>query len=432
VLLLGVPLAHHVVARRSNLRWDLPVLLLVLYGGVLCIGFMVAKDASIAIGRISVFAMEGLLLYWLLLNSIRSLATLRRVIIVCTAAGALLGSLSLYQAASGNYSQQFEGLAQRQLKYQAKEDRELPGNGGELYRSDRAEGPLGEPNRYAQIMVVLLPLTWVSVRRVQKPGLRLLALGMTGAILGGMLLSYSRGGFVGLVFMCVAAAGFGWMRPRVLVAAGLAFVIGAPIVSPTHVKRLLSMGQVATALAEGSSAQHVDGSIRGRLTETLAAVGVFADHPIIGVGPGQYAPFYSEEYQQNPAIKFRDILKPRRAHSLYSELAAETGLVGAILFFSIAGVLARRLWIARRRWLGIRPDYADLATALLLSLIGYFTTAVFLHLSYERYYWFLLAMAGTTAYLLNEDWHRRKVQAPHTLDPVPFNVVAVGGVEGRW
>jgi len=80
----------------------------------------------------------------------------------------------------------------------------------------------------------------------------------------------------------------------------------------------------------------------------------------------------------------------------------------------------------------VESEYADLATALLLSMVGYFTTAMFLHLSYERYYWFLLALAGTTAYLLNAEWHRRRAHAPHTVDPVPFDAVSVDGVVGQW
>jgi hypothetical protein len=38
-----------------------------------------------------------------------------------------------------------------------------------------------------------------------------------------------------------------------------------------------------------------DGAIKGRATEMLAALAVYLDHPFIGVGPGQYVPFYSEK-----------------------------------------------------------------------------------------------------------------------------------------
>ncbi|MEJ2285436.1 MAG: hypothetical protein P8X85_17800, partial [Desulfobacterales bacterium] len=37
---------------------------------------------------------------------------------------------------------------------------------------------------------------------------------------------------------------------------------------------------------------------------------------------------------------------------------------------------------------------SNLATGFLLSIIGYLTTAVFLHLSYIRYYFLILALAG--------------------------------------
>jgi hypothetical protein len=56
--------------------------------------------------------------------------------------------------------------------------------------------------------------------------------------------------------------------------------------------------------------------------------------------------------------------------------------------------IVRALWQTRRRFMQTRPDIVHLATALLLGIFGYFGTALFLHLSYQRYYWFLMALAA--------------------------------------
>mgnify|MGYP006176969325 CR=1 FL=1 len=47
-------------------------------------------------------------------------------------------------------------------------------------------------------------------------------------------------------------------------------------------------------------------------------------------------------------------------------------------------------------WLNRRPELADLATGFILALGAYLGTGVFLHLSYERYYWILIALAAAT------------------------------------
>src|SRR5439155_1514577 len=97
-----------------------------------------------------------------------------------------------------------------------------------------------------------------------------------------------------------------------------------------------------------------DGAIRGRMTEMMAALFVFLDHPVIGVGPGQYMPVYSQAYMNVPGA-LRHITVERRAHSMYFELAAENGMVGLGLFLAIVGLIQFRLWRAWRLWKRSRP-----------------------------------------------------------------------------
>ena len=116
--------------------------------------------------------------------------------------------------------------------------------------------------------------------------------------------------------------------------------------------------------------RQADGAIRGRTTEMLSALHVFLDHPLVGVGPGQFAPFYFEIYGQQADIKFRDIRRPRRAHTLYFELAAELGIISLTVFLAIVGMLVRRLWQCRTYWLPRDREAADLTSALALSLMA--------------------------------------------------------------
>lgn len=394
ILLLGLPLLHALVFRREPVRADPAFVLLLCFLAVQLVSSLSAYDRGLALARVQTYVLEGVVLYWLVLNTVRRGRTLRRVVWTLLFAGGLLGGLTAYQSATGRYEQQFGGLAQRQLRFEDKRAADLlRGETGKLYKADRAEGPVGGPNRFAQILVVLLPLAVLETRHARTRRARALAAAAGALILAGVLLTYSRGSLVTLGAGVAVAVSVGWLRPRQVLVGALCAALLAPVVAPSIFKRVQTLAGVA-ALASESPAEGADGSIRGRATEMLAALNVFLDHPVLGVGPGQYMPFYSEEYHQNPAIKFRDIREVRRAHTLYFEMAAETGLVGLACFLGIPLVLLRQLWSERRRWTGRHRGRADLATAFWLAIVAYLGTAVFLHLSYERYYWLLLALAA--------------------------------------
>ena len=333
-----------------------------------------------------------------MVNVVRDLPTLRKLFWALLTAGALVAALSLYQEITGAYQQEFGGLAHRRI---------IETGDGEpvqdVGRQRRAQGPVDEPNRFAQILVVLLPLACFLYRTAPSPEQKFSA-GVLGAFaLTGIALTLSRGGLITVGLMAVAMVFFGWMRARHLVAGTLALFAIVPLFSPPFLDRITSIVDARHLLGESQMAQQqADGAIRGRTTEMLAALYVFRDHPLVGVGPGQFSRFYFTDYARRADIKFRDISVPRRAHSLYLELGAEHGALGLGAFLAIVGLLMRRLWRARRAWQGRSEEAVDLSTALWLSLFGYLSTGIFLHLSYQRYYWFLLAIASAGAHVLQE------------------------------
>jgi putative inorganic carbon (hco3(-)) transporter len=411
VLLLAFPLLRVLIVERQRIRIDLALLLMVAFMGVLLLSSFFAQDKGIAFARILAFGLEGIIIYWLVINLIRSRRALHRMVWTLLAAGSLLGGLSLYQSATGSYDQQFGGLAERQLKFEYKRAGAV-GDSPKVHRSDRADGPLVGNNRYAQIMIVLLPLAFFHFRRAQSLRTRVVAAGAGFFILSGVILTYSRGAFVALVGLVLLACLFKWLRPAHVAVGALCMVALMPFFAPNLLVRLESIG-AATALAEEDPAAHADGAIRGRATAMMAAYQVFLDHPILGVGPGQYVPFYSIEYQQLPEFKFRDIQSQRRAHSLYLEMAAETGLVGLIAFLAIPFSLIVALVRLRRRYHGRDREYEDLAIAFTLSISAYLATGIFLHLAFQRYYWLLLAMAGAAVLVM-----RAASRQPSDVGPV--------------
>jgi putative inorganic carbon (hco3(-)) transporter len=174
--------------------------------------------------------------------------------------------------------------------------------------------------------------------------------------------------------------------------------------TPFLVERIATIRNTAALGGTGdplTRSTEADGALRGRTTLMLAAFNVFRDHPFIGVGPGQFPPFYSVAYSSEPDIKFRDMPdRAWRAHSLYLELAAEAGALGLTIFMLTVIVLLKRLWRLRLYWSQRSQAHADLATALFIALLTYLVSGTVQHLAYQRYFWFLVGAAGAAAHVL--------------------------------
>jgi len=381
---------HQTVVRRRPLVLDRTLLVMTAFLAVLLLSSFAAMGQSVALDRIVVFLGEGVLIYFLVRNAVRTLPEVRVAVFALLGAATLLAGLTVIQAATGDYEQTFLGLAQRSLELS---DGRPALVGAEIGLEDRARGPVDEPNRFAQILLMVAPLGFVLGLGASRMRTRAVAWACAVLLLAAVLLTYSRGALVTLVVLAVLAAPLRLVRPARLVGAlavgGLLTVIAIPGLSA----RVASMAGVAGLF--GQSSVEPDGPIRGRTTEMLAALAAYTDHPVLGVGPGQYAAYHSVRYQGLPEISFREIPLPRRAHSLYLEIAAETGTVGLAIFMMIPLLLLLDLGRLRRALFAGRPDLARLAAGFTLMLLAYLGTGVFLHLAFERYYWVMIALAAS-------------------------------------
>jgi O-antigen ligase len=67
---------------------------------------------------------------------------------------------------------------------------------------------------------------------------------------------------------------------------------------------------------------------------------VLAEHPLLGVGPGNYKVHYMDpDYRWMPG---RGVV-PRQLHNMYLEVATETGVVGFVLFAGMLFLALRSL-----------------------------------------------------------------------------------------
>jgi O-antigen ligase len=379
--LLLIPIAYFLLIRRQPLLIPPAMPWALGYLGVSLVSSLLSRDSASSAEAVGIFVTEGLLLYLLVVNAVRTERMLIAIVWVLLGVGAVLGALSIHQEVTQSFGNDYLGFAQ------------TGGLGEDILTGEgesRTAGPLGRANRYAQVMVLLLPLAFAVVWARYSHRSTALAVAAGILISIGVALTLSRGAAVGFALVIATMLLLRYLRWRNLVFMGIALVL-LFVMLPQYGSRLATLERLPGIAEEGVEA---DGSVRSRITETIAAALVFVDHPLVGVGPGQF-PAYYITYAEEFGLRVRS--EDREAHNLYFGIASDVGILGAICFFGAIWVTIRDLARTRARMIASRPRLAHLAAGFMLAIVAYLTTGIFLHLAFERYLWLMLALGAATS-----------------------------------
>ena len=108
---LAIPLGYYLLVRRQRLIIPPAVPWILGYLVVQLVSTMLSRDSALASQAVATFVAEGLLLYLLVVNSVRTEGMALAVVCVLLAVGAFLGALSLHQQLTGNFSNEYLGFA---------------------------------------------------------------------------------------------------------------------------------------------------------------------------------------------------------------------------------------------------------------------------------------------------------------------------------
>lgn len=408
-LLLLVPLVHQII-RRQKLIFDPGFLLMVVFLVVLLASSFFARDWQVAESQVADYLLEGLVPYFLLINVIRDFSTLRRVTWSLLLAGSLMAGLTLYQRVSHTEEKIYGGLAQMGVDItlsQSGQERSLrpvasDEEGGQPGGQLRAAGPIGEPNRYAQILLVLLPLAALTFRTERSRRLQTLGLTTGALILAGLLLTFSRAAMLAGCVLLIMMACLRLLKPRHVFVSVFSVGVGILAFMPGVVGRLATLENLKSLVLQTDYTYRApDSSAVHRYELNSATWHVFLDHPILGVGPGHFAEFYAIPYANR--VGLIETTKKYRGHNLYLETLAETGVIGFVSLLAIPLVIMRALWKENRSLAQTHPELRYWAGAFFLCLCGYAITAIFDHLSYQRYFWLLLALCSAAARIVHSE-----------------------------
>lgn len=383
-LLLLLPFLWEVVVRKRKIKVNFVFVLMLVYFSILLLGSAFSRDISLALPSVINYVAEGLGLYFLLINTIRSPRLMKNIVWTLLIGGAIIGGLALYQQVTGTFDNNYWGFAQVMGRGFTTEET-IQG----VVVQPRVSGPIGEKNRFAQVMLMLVPLGLFLAWGEQSQRLRYLAFSLTGLAFVGGSLAFSRGAQVGLLLLIAIMTFMRYIKVKqlLIILLGIILLVAA---FPQNAVRFTSLGAIFTSEEEGGL-RSADGAIQGRATEMLAALLVFRDHPILGVGPGMFG-YEMAEYAK--IVSLRHITTTREAHSLYPGVLAETGILGFVTLMTIFAYTLYSLAKSRRYWLERNNiKMANLSTGFFLAIISYMTTGIFLHFAYIRYFWLLIALS---------------------------------------
>ena len=203
-----------------------------------------------------------------------------------------------------------------------------------------------------------------------------LPLSLSVSVLGGSLWRVVAGLTLSLWLLVVAF--FNGSRAGIAVMAfTMILMLASKLLATTvsmRIRGLLAAVILSVPLGLWYAATHVTTSMRalsltaGRLPIWSAAAHVALDHPWLGVGPGNYARAmfeggYAERYLYQVEGRYSGA---EQAHNLLLHVAAETGVLGALL------LLALFLWLVRGCWSAFRAGEVRLISlGLLFALLAF-------------------------------------------------------------
>ena len=237
----------------------------------------------------------------------------------------------------------------------------------------RIKGLFENSNDLALHLVTMIPIAVALGLSGRNPFKRLVYFGIAALMVGAVITSYSRGGFIGLValtFVLVRRLG---RKNRVATTGALVFavILFLAVAPATYSGRLSTIFNSAADLT-GSSSQR---------TEVLKrSVWVALRYPLFGVGIGNFR-------HKSP--------RNLETHNSYTQVAAELGIAAMVVYimFLIHPIRRMRLIENESYEHPERRSFYFLSVGLQASLVGFMFSSFFGSVAYQWYIYYLVAYA---------------------------------------
>jgi|GEM_PF-731757 len=240
-------------------------------------------------------------------------------------------------------------------------------------------GHIGDENDFALMLNVMIPFAFFMVIYSRRKIKKLLVLILSIALVFGVVCSFSRGGWIGLIAVllyCILKS------KRRLASLGFALLLILALITlapSSYWKEVETISDVkeTTALI--------------RINYWKAALRMFADHPIIGVGAGNggiWMPEYVTGFKY-PATQWG-----RAFHGTIPQVMAELGSLGLACYVLMIFYAVKYLGMIKKRKVseGDSNFVEFMSNSIIGGIISYLVTATFLSTAYYPQLWTLFTL----------------------------------------
>jgi len=232
-------------------------------------------------------------------------------------------------------------------------------------------GMFGNPNDLALHFVTMTPLAITMMVLARRWLIKIIFLIAAILIIAGNVVTYSRGGFLGLLVVGLVLAWKLGRRHRAMLAlVGPVVVAAFLLLAPGNYGRRLASIFIPSLDPVGSASSRQE--ILNR------SIIVSLRNPISGIGMGNFH-----------TVSLRETV----THNAFTQISAEMGFAALIAYMMFLTGPILRLRRIERNTLG-RPEerrYYYFAVGLQASLIGYMVSAFFAAVAYQWYAYYLVA-----------------------------------------
>ncbi len=245
-------------------------------------------------------------------------------------------------------------------------------------RSGRVFSTIGQPNALAGYLVLAIPIT-AALAIGQKKLLRVATVAGLALMIGALLLTYSRGGYLGLA-LAVAVFIFGLREKIKMNWAKVGAYVGAAFVVLVLLVTMIAPARSAVTRAwHRSENVGSERSISSRTDLWRVAIRMIEDHPLVGIGPETFPeefPGYSQTVLPAKAVRHYERFRVESPHNEVLAVASGAGIPAAIAYLSILVGVIYVLWHATRR---TRDPAVRLALlAVTAAVLGHVVTNAFM------------------------------------------------------
>jgi len=332
------------------------------------------ETADLRFGQIA----RAAVLYGLTTLLMRTRTRLMHGVAALIASAGAIGLLILFQVATGQFDNEFGGLARVKNAHIY----------GDVFQA-RIAGPNGDPNFFARMLLLAIPPAVILGFQARERWQRRLSLLAAAIVTATLAVTYSRGAMLALAVMTLMMLRALHVRWQSTAIVALALLLVLLLLPASVTERFVTIEQILPGEEE---TLHPDSSIEERRMLMSVAWMMFGANPLGGVGIANYTTRYDDYVGATSSVfrQYEETSDLHFPHNLALELAAETGVIGLVAFAALLIAAWRALGRAQSD-----PQLAPVATAFRISLVGFLVAGLFLHLAEPRTLFLLFAFAAT-------------------------------------